>query len=367
MNEHPLAQAIAAQTGYSIDQLLAPISTEQATGESLRYSELYQQIKNARSQDDSSIPRGDWEYELKQANWQQVAELCAGGLAGQSKDLQLAVWLLEAQVQRFGMAGLAPSLLLIDQLCQHYWQDLHPQQDMDYRNNILSWANSKLQPLLFTLPLSSTGRDEISWEDLENATRNEQIRAANPRERLEGLSMNDCQHAMSATDTQYLVDQFDALDAALVMLDQLTQTLDSAMQDDAPSLQGLTQLLEQIGQFLYSELQKRGFNFDQPSAADVVPINSVEQQPQQNGAAPAMAQAAPVADAGASRTEAYAQLSEIAEYLAHLEPHSPVPYLLKRMVEWGNMTTSELYEQLFVTGQGKINIFEVLGLDKNAA
>ncbi len=365
MNEHPLAQAIAAQTGYSIDQLLAPISNEQPAGESLRYSELYQQIKTARTQDDSSIPRGDWEFELKQANWQQVAELCAGGLAGQSKDLQLAVWLLEAQVHRFGLAGLAPSLLLLDQLCQHYWQEVHPQQDMDYRNNILSWANSKLQPLIFTLPLSGTGRDEVSWEDLENATRNEQIRASNPRERLEGLSMNDCQHAMSATDTQTLVDQFDALDAGLVILDQLIQTLDSKMQDDAPALQGLTQLLEQIGQFFYSELQKRGFNFDQPASADVVPINSAEQQ--QAGVAPAIAQAAPAVDVGASRTEAYAQLSEIAEYLAHLEPHSPVPYLLKRMVEWGNMTTSELYEQLFVTGQGKINIFEVLGLDKNAA
>ena len=37
----------------------------------------------------------------------------------------------------------------------------------------------------------------------------------------------------------------------------------------------------------------------------------------------------------ASREEAYRQLLLIAEYLARTEPHSPVPYLIRRGVEWG--------------------------------
>ena len=44
----------------------------------------------------------------------------------------------------------------------------------------------------------------------------------------------------------------------------------------------------------------------------------------------------------ASREEAYRQLLLIAEYLARTEPHSPVPYLIRRGVEWGNKPLSEL-------------------------
>ena len=358
MTDHPLADLIQQQTGHSIDQLLAPISNEHPAGESLRYSELYTQINQARTQDDPSIPRGEWETELKQANWQQVVTLCADGLANQSKDLQLAVWLLEAQMHRFGMDGLAPGLLLIDQLCHQFWQPLHPQQDMEYRNNIISWASNTLQPLLYTLSLTACGEEEICWEDLETANRNEQILAANPREQVEGATINQCQHALSGTDTQHLVSMFEALEAGFIVLEQLMQSLDTLMEDDAPSLTGLFQLLEQMGHFLYGELQKRGFSFEQPQ-------QPLPAEPVSEDAAPSSVPTP--AAAGPNRAEAYAQLSEIADYLAHIEPHSPVPCLLRRMVEWGNMSTSELYQQLFITGQGKINVFEVLGLEKNAA
>ena len=48
----------------------------------------------------------------------------------------------------------------------------------------------------------------------------------------------------------------------------------------------------------------------------------------------------------ASREEAYRQLLLIAEYLARTEPHSPVPYLIRRGVEWGNKPLSELLGEL---------------------
>ena len=35
------------------------------------------------------------------------------------------------------------------------------------------------------------------------------------------------------------------------------------------------------------------------------------------------------------REDAYRQLRGIADYLARTEPHSPVPYLIYRAVEWG--------------------------------
>jgi len=47
-----------------------------------------------------------------------------------------------------------------------------------------------------------------------------------------------------------------------------------------------------------------------------------------------------------TRDDAYRQLIEIADFLGKLEPHSPVPYLLRRAVSWGSMSLEELLPEL---------------------
>ena len=47
-----------------------------------------------------------------------------------------------------------------------------------------------------------------------------------------------------------------------------------------------------------------------------------------------------------SREDAYRQLAQAAEVLRQLEPHSPIPYLIKRAVELGAMPFPELMQAL---------------------
>ena len=49
-------------------------------------------------------------------------------------------------------------------------------------------------------------------------------------------------------------------------------------------------------------------------------------------------------------------------FLIRIDPHSPVPYLLRRAVAWGRLNTAELYQQLFIENNGQINLFELLGI-----
>ncbi|RAS33263.1 ImpA family type VI secretion system protein [Paraburkholderia bryophila] len=62
------------------------------------------------------------------------------------------------------------------------------------------------------------------------------------------------------------------------------------------------------------------------------------------------------------RKRAYAQLADAAAALAELEPHSPVPYLIRKAVEWGTLNTAQLYDELFIQGRGQLNVFDLLGL-----
>ena len=52
-----------------------------------------------------------------------------------------------------------------------------------------------------------------------------------------------------------------------------------------------------------------------------------------------------------NRDKAYADLEKIADFLQKIEPHSPTPYLLNRLVKWKNMTLQELVSD---SGHGEL-------------
>ncbi len=63
-----------------------------------------------------------------------------------------------------------------------------------------------------------------------------------------------------------------------------------------------------------------------------------------------------------SRVQAYQRLVEAAEYLQRTEPHSPVPYLVKRAVSWGNMDLIQLLGELVAEGNDRQTIYALLGV-----
>ena len=63
-----------------------------------------------------------------------------------------------------------------------------------------------------------------------------------------------------------------------------------------------------------------------------------------------------------SRADAYYRLAEAAEYLIRTEPHSPVPYLVKRAVQWGNMPLAQLLTEFIGNPEDLVTIQRLLGM-----
>lgn len=343
-----------------LDTLLSPIDEAQPGGKNLRSNGVYRAIQEARRQDDPSLPQGAWERELKRADWSKVAEIAVDALAKKSKDLQLAVWLLEAQIQRHGFGAIAPCLVLIELLCTHHWQHLYPpaEEDLEHRANVFHWANEKLLPVLRLIPLSNTGRDvrEFAWADWEQAKRNEQLKSARGQvEGMQGITTLEFAAAMAGSGSEWHLRLYHDIGDALASIEVLSHTLNELCQDEAPGLHALTTLLEQIQTLISSELHKRGI---EPNA---IPIE--ETATAETPVAMPAHEGGPIRD----RATAYAQLAVAADYLMRVEPHSPAPYLVRRAIAWGNLNTAELYQELFVRLGGQLNIFEVLGINVPSA
>lgn len=336
--------------------LLAPVLEGGGTGHPASQDESYRRIRVEREEEDASLPLGPWERELKRANWAAASELSAQALAMRSKDLQFAAWLFEALIGRTGLQAVAPCLLLIDGLFQRFGAQLHP-QDTEHRINLLQWINQKLLPLLRRVPLTATGNEhDYAWNDWEQAQRNEQLRASQGKNaQLEGATLADVGAALACTPHERIAFLQHCLADGLQALDVLAHTLDQQMGEDAPSLGAMRSLLERIEVVLQAESRRRGIQ--------------IAPAPQEGGTADEAHEPreAHAPDYGLpDRDEAYAALAHIAQILEHIEPHSPVPYLIRRAVAWGQLDTAQLYHEVFIRCGGQINIFELLGLEAQA-
>lgn len=364
-------QETEAMWGYSLQELVSPINSENPVGGSLRHNGVYSEIKEARRYDDASLPQGVWAHELKKADWQRVSHIAADAIAGKSKDLQLAVWLLEAQIHEYGFHGIAPCICLMRILCERFWNELYPkieEGDLEYRTNVISWINEKLPPVLSLIPITASGRDEgeYHWSDWEMALRNEQLRESKRigTEKNQEPVLQSIYMAVSATSTEFYIDLYNDLILALYQIELLSKLLDDLCAEHAPSLQLMLGLLDDIRLMTEGELIKRGVQFETQEESPIEigdPINTevrdipIYNNEKTNGFKPDHQ----IID---NRATAYAALEDIAAYLLKEDPHSPVPYLIRRAIVWGKMNTSELYHELFVKHQGKITIFDILGV-----
>lgn len=366
--EHDIEQAdsyFRATVGHGWNDLLAPVSADVPAGVPAAQDVSYRRIRHEREDEDATLPLGPWERELKRANWVAASELAAAALAGRSKDLQLTAWLFEAMIARSGFQAVAPCLRLIDALLLRYADTLHP-QDSEHRLNLLLWIGQKLLPPLRRVTITGTGSGhDYAWSDWEQAQRNEQLRASLGKQReseIEGATLADVGAALACTPDARIVFLRGHLCDGLAALQTLECTLDAHMGDDAPGLSSMRNLLESIDVVLAADARRRGVTMPTPMAtpaAGHVHDNGIHDDGIHDRGSE------PDGDAvlgSINRREVYAALADIARALETIEPHSPVPYLIRRAVAWGGLNTAQLYSEVFVRCGGQINIFELLGL-----
>ncbi len=357
--------------GLDLDRLLEPIDGDAPAGVSLRANGVYRDIREARRRDDASLPMGPWPHDLKRADWRKVARIASEALAEKSKDIQLAAWLFESQINLNGFAAIAPSLTIIQGLLETFSDDVHPQAeagDQEHRVNIIRWVVNKLLPELRQVPITQCGGDsEYAWADWEHAKRNDYLRergSQNDASKVPGPSLDEVQSALQLTSLNRLRQLEIDLTAAQVGINQFAEMLNDRFGVDGPSVQGLADLVRDVGLMIAAELTRRGVRSHAPPVSDrpvhedeaTASQHTEELIPQENDACSLSNQR--ITD----RASAYAQLAQIAQYLKASEPHSPTPYLLQLAIQWGVMNTSELFEELFIKRGGQIGVFQMLGI-----
>ena len=88
------------------------------------------------------LSQGEWVREIKTADWPAVTEIATEVLATKSKDLQVAGWLAEALLKRYGFPGLRDGLQLMRELQERFWDELYPEIEGDLEPVQHRWSGS---------------------------------------------------------------------------------------------------------------------------------------------------------------------------------------------------------------------------------
>ena len=318
-----------------LDALLRPVPGDNPAGSPTAYAftvrdqlELQRKEERPEDFDDATRPA-----QLKKADWPALVRLAADALVNQSKDLRIACHLVEGLTKAHGFAGLRDGLRLLRRLVAECWDRLNPPldpADPEVRAAPLTnMLNDPIRGLRFPttvrlLPLFGNPPDGyglLEWTKLRASTdpaapeQLAQALAATPPDRLEALAA--------------------ACEECLEELKQFTAALDGRLGPSAPGFTNLNAAISECLQTIRQELA----HLKPPATA---PPPAGNGRPANGTPAPA----APAGAGGRTRAEAYRQLVQAADLLEELEPHSPVPYLIKRAVELGQLSFPALMREL---------------------
>ncbi|MEQ8603569.1 MAG: type VI secretion system protein TssA [Marivibrio sp.] len=346
-------------------------------GVSLRYDPIFDEIREARRAE-ADLPQGVWQRDLKRADWRHVRDLCLEALATRSKDLHLVFWLTEAWTHLEGFRGFRRGIDLACSLIEDFWEDLHPaieeDGDLDFRLGPVQWANTQFGRLLQLVPITRPEGDERpydlhSWHDvLRIETLRERDPKAAEREGRRKPSRGAFEASVSLTPVSFYIDLATVAEAALGEVERLDQALDARAGKQAPSLGRIRATLVEVDDLARryladkgGEMPNDGVDDEEAHAAEANAAAAPEEKPMSEKKATAgPAAAGPIE----SRADAYRRLAEAADYLMRTEPHSPVPYLVRRAVVWGNMSFGELLVELMENGGDHQRVLRLLGLDE---
>lgn len=333
-----------------LDALLAPIPGASPGGEDLSYAPEFDAIRAARRSDDPLLAQGEWETEIKTANWVRVRSLCDEVLRTRSKDFQVACWYAEAAARIDGFAGLDRGLRVVLSLLTDYWEFAHPAldpADLDERAGKIEWLNSQLPLVVRSIALTtapSGGFSCLQWDESRSvANLGLKDPEAMARAIADGkLAADAFDRAVNASGAAFYAALCNELAGLETTTERLIAASDRALGDDAPSLKDLQRAVQSC-----RELGQRFLRANGGRETDAT-IPAAEEASSESGGMSAQARVptvglgSPALPTGAvnprhAREEAVRQLRAVARYFREYEPHSPVAPLVERAAKWAEM------------------------------
>ncbi|HWA61608.1 MAG TPA: type VI secretion system protein TssA [Caulobacteraceae bacterium] len=346
-----------------MEALLAPISEGDPAGSDPRAdtsaTSPYYKLKDARSAARAAERRAETEGQERALldEWQTILKLAPELLTSSSKDLEIAVWYLEALVRAQGFAGLRDGFALLNGLVDRYWDTFHSLEDEEGLTTRLApitglngdGAEGALIAPLRRVPITLGKEDgPFSVYHYQQAYALAQVSDAAARAKREAagaVTLDRFKKEVTASGGPFYVNLVDDIAAAAKNFEDLTAQLDAkAGQASPPSssikdeLASIATTVQGVSKDLVASVRPAA-----PAAgetpAEAAKGNGHDPEPQTMTAP--MPTGVP-----RNREDALDQLLKVADFFRQTEPHSPISTTLEEVVRRARLPFADLLAEL---------------------
>lgn len=338
--------------------LLTEVSSDNPCGDYLEYDAAYLELgKNILGKPEDPIT-GE---AAQPPNWREIHKQCLSILQ-QSKDIQVAVYLVRALIHLEGLAGFRDGLHLLNELLQKFWPHIHPVLDPDddldptARVNILEELNhfdSVLKPLSQAYLVESKSVGRFCLRDIQWATGKEEPPAgtAKPDLSLIQAAFHEVAAEVNASNYQAIQDSLACLQALEAFVAEQVGI------QNGPDLSALSTLLKEI-RYAFEHYAQ---------TADAAEAEGADEAGEAEGDADSgvVVSRKQAGVAGIhSRQDVLKTLDLIMKYYAENEPSSPVPILLQRAQRLVTADFMQIVQNLLPDGLSQLK--QIKGPDPDA-
>lgn len=355
--------------------LLRPIDGANPAGRDLRVDAAltapYRTMKEARNtarRIERALENRDPEMKEK-PDWRPVLSLAQKSLAAETKDLEIAAWLIEALVREHGFAGVRDGFRLYRELVEQFWDNLYPLPDPDEASgdgevprrvatlNALN-EGALVGPLESITIVDPKTLGPIGVSAYEQSDALEQISdAADRAQRIKHgavplIEINKAALATSAEFYQALVDDAEAAEAEF---ERLFAALDARCGAGAPGSANIRDSLKKcrhrIGVLAREKLG---------TSASISEAPAQSTSGAQAAGGPSMRVDGPIA----TRDQAFSMLLQVADFFKRTEPQSVLPFHLEEAVRFGRMSLPDLLTELINDSSVREQLFKRVGIPR---
>ena len=335
-----------------LNWLVKPISEKYPCGADIRidiaFDSKYAQIKEERFLA-KRIER-EQSDESPKLHWKNIYDLSVKVLSEQSKDLQIVGWLIESAVRLYGFEGFLATVRLTSLLIESYWEQLYPATDEDgFEARIATFiglngesAEGALIFPLLNIPLTqgTSVPSFATWQCQHQQKSDSDDESGN----------NDIEISIQETPSSFFTSLFEIIKDSISELDKLYQLLTTLCENDAPSFNEIKKTLLACLSCLKTIA---------PNVSSLVDYSVIELDKTPMTAPLSLEKIEQISD----RESAFQSLLEISNFFQRSEPHSPLPYLLRKAVRWGKMPLTDLLRELVEDQNILLNIYRLTGME----
>lgn len=339
--------------------LLDPIPGDNPAGQDLRYAPVYDQIKEARreeeeiglSEEGRREIRDVWQSKLKVADWKLTQKLAEEALATKTKDLQIAAWLTEALLHREGFAGFRQGVGLMLGFVENFWDHLYPELedgDSELRAVPLMWISSRLQLPIHSAPITKAGLGFFKYKESSAVPTEDEAKDDDSKRQKREAAIAEGKltpEEWTAAENETPLAFVEALYAEMTGLRETIDRLDSVCSEKfgeyAPGFGEMKDTLDEISNTVRLLVEKKGGGKPAeepepepeeapPDTATTVPGGPTAPEARRSARGTLTAEPADMDDA-------VQRIAAVGRWLREQNSSNPAAYLLLRALRWGEL------------------------------